>query len=74
MSFNNLIKQYGKIHKLWKQIIKHKKYVNNVPKNKIQLEFHKQEIRIQQFVDLINKANQEWKNNPNTINKYWTGY
>jgi len=74
MSFNNLIKQYGKIHKLGKQIIKHKKYVNNVPKNKIQLEFHKQEIRIQQFVDLINKANQEWKNNPNTIDKYWTGY
>ena len=74
MSFHSLVKQYGKIHKLGKQIVKHKQYINNVSKNNISLEFQKQQVRIQHFVDLTNKANQEWKNNPNTINKYWTGY
>lgn len=74
MTFYKLVKQYGKIHKLGKQIIKHKLYVNNISENKIDMEFQRQEQRIQEFVDLTNKANEKWKNNPNTINKYWTGY
>ena len=41
MSFTHLIKQYGKIHKLGNKIIKHKKYINKVPKSKIELEFQK---------------------------------
>ena len=74
MSFTHLIKQYGKIHTLGSKIIKHKKYINKVPKSKIELEFQKQENRIQQFVKLINQTNSKWKNNQNTIDEYWTGY
>tara|TARA_B100001250_G_C19103351_1_gene487845 strand:- start:77 stop:301 length:225 start_codon:yes stop_codon:yes gene_type:complete len=74
MTFKNLIKQYGKIHKLGNKIINHSKYINKVPKSKIDIEFQKQENRIQKFVKLTNQANSKWKNNQNTINEYWTGY
>ena len=74
MTFYTLVKQYGKIHKLGKQIIKHKDYINNVSKTKIDLEFDKQEKRIQEFIELTNNANSKWKENHQSINKYWTGY
>jgi len=74
MTFYKLVKQYGKIHKLGKQIIKHKDYINNVSKTKIDLEFDKQEKRIQEFIELTNNANSKWKENNQSINKYWTGY
>lgn len=74
MTFTNLVKQYGKIHKLGSKIIKHKKYINKVPKSKIDLEFQKQENRIHKFVKLTNEANLKWKKNQTSINEYWTGY
>ena len=74
MSFTQLIKQYGKIHKLGNKIIRYKKYINQVPKSKIHLEFQKQENRIQKFVKLTNQANSKWKKNSNSINEFWTGY
>ena len=43
MTFSTLVKQYGKIHKLGKQIIKHKNYINVYDKNKIDFEFDRQE-------------------------------
>jgi predicted DNA-binding WGR domain protein len=74
MTFYTLVKQYGKIHKLGKQIIKHKGYINNVSKTKIDLEFEKQEKRIQEFIELTNDVNSKWKENHQSINEYWTGY
>ena len=74
MTFSTLVKQYGKIHKLGKQIIKHKNYINVYDKNKIDIEFDRQEKRIQKFIELTNEANKKWKEDPFSINKYWTGY
>lgn len=74
MTFFTLVKQYGKIHKLGKQIIKHKNYINIYDKNKIDIEFDRQEKRIQEFIKLTNDANKKWNDNPSSINKYWTGY
>ncbi len=74
MTFNKLVKQYGAIHKLGAQIVKHKNYINYIPRSKLDQEFFKQEKRIQKFVKLTNKTNARWKKNPHTINEYWTGY
>ncbi len=74
MSFTRIVKNYGHIHKLGKQIIKHKKNINNFPKSKLDREFLKQDTRIQKFIKETNKANKEWESNETSINKYWTGY
>ena len=39
----------------------------------MEIEFIKQENRIQEFSDAIEEANKEWKNNPELVNPYWTG-
>jgi hypothetical protein len=41
--------------------------------SKLDEEFRKQEERIQEFVDATNKATEEWKNDPHSINEFWTG-
>ena len=74
MSFTRIVKNYGYIHKLGKQIIEHKDSIKKVPPAKIDIEFLKQEDRIQKFVTELNKANKEWKSNETSINTYWTGY
>jgi len=69
-----MVKNYGNIYKLGKQIIEHKNLIKKVPPTKIDKEFLKQEDRIQQFISELNKANREWKLNKTSVNKYWTGY
>lgn len=74
MSFSNIVKNYGHMHRLGKQIIRHKKNINHFPKSKLDREFLKQEGRIQRFIEETNKTNKAWNSNPETINEYWTGY
>jgi hypothetical protein len=72
-SFLRLINNYENISKLGREIIKHKEIISTIPKSEIDIEFIKQENRIQKFSDAIEKTNNEWKNNPELVNPYWTG-
>ena len=74
MSFSHIVKNYGQIYRLGKQIIRHKKNINHFPKSKLDNEFLKQETRIQKFTEKTNETNKIWESNQETINKYWTGY
>jgi len=72
--FIRLVNNYGRIHTLGKQIIKHKKNVNHIPKYKLDHAFEKQHRKLEEFEKLTNKANKDWKNNQSSINEFWTGY
>jgi len=74
MSFVRIVNNYGRLHKLGKQIINHKKNVNHVPKHKLERAFEKQEEKIREFEKLIKNSHNEWKKKQASINKYWTGY
>tara|TARA_Y100000817_G_C16389054_1_gene338141 strand:- start:251 stop:433 length:183 start_codon:yes stop_codon:yes gene_type:complete len=56
-----------------KQIINHKDLVRRAAPSKLDEEFRKQEERIQEFVEITNKAHEEWKKNPHSVNEFWTG-
>ena len=72
-SFLRIINNYENISKLGREIIKHKEIISTIPKSDMEIEFIKQENRIQEFSDAIEEANKEWKNNPELVNPYWTG-
>ena len=72
-SFLRIIKNYENISKIGREIIKHKEIISTIPKSEIDIEFIKQENRIQEFSDAIERTNNEWKNNPELVNPYWTG-
>ena len=72
-NFIKIVKNYESICRLGHQIINHKDLVRRACPSKLDEEFRKQEERIQAFVDATNKAYEEWKKNPYSINTYWTG-
>ena len=74
MSFVRIVNNYGRLHKLGKQIIKHKKNVNHIPKNKMDRAFEKQEEKIRQFEKLIKTSHNNWNKNKTSVNEFWTGY
>ncbi len=73
-NFIRIVKNYENICRVGHQIINHKNLVRRACPSKLDEEFKKQEKRIQEFVDATNKANEEWKNNPYSVNEYWTGW
>ena len=73
-SFVRIVNNYGRLHKLGKQIINHKKHVNHIPKHKLDIAFNKQEEKIMQFEKLIKTSHKNWKKNKTSINEFWTGY
>ena len=73
MSFVRVVKNYEKVFKLGRQIIKHKEAINFIAPEKRDEEFIKQEKRIDQFFESTKKAENDWKKNKNSINSYWTG-
>ena len=73
MSFVRVVKNYGKVFNLGKQIIKHKEAINFIPPEKRDEEFIKQEKRIDEFFESIKNAEKDWKKNKDSINTYWTG-
>ena len=73
MSFIRVVKNYEKIGRLGQQIINHKDLVRRTSPEKWDEEFRKQENRIQEFVEITNKAHKEWEKNPYLINEYWWG-
>ena len=68
-----IVRNYEHICRVGKQIINHKDLVRRAAPSKLDEEFRKQEERIQEFVEITNKAHEEWKKNPHSVNEYWTG-
>ncbi len=71
--FIRIVKNYEKICRIGNQIISHKDFVRRAPPEKLNEEFRKQEKRIEDFIEVTNKADKEWKKHHNSINSYWTG-
>ena len=72
-SFKRIVRNYKQIYNLGNEIINHKAVINTLPNELKCEEFHKQELRIQKFLEITEKANSEWNDNQETINTYWTG-
>ena len=72
-NFTKIVRNYEHICRVGKQIIDHKDLVRRAAPSKLDEEFRKQEERIQEFVEITNKAHEEWKKNPHSENEYWTG-
>ena len=72
-SFKRIVRNYKQIYKLGNELINHKAVINTLPDELKYEEFHKQELRIQKFLEITEKANSEWNDNQETINTYWTG-
>lgn len=73
-NFVKIVRNYEQICRVGKEIINHKDFIRKVPPKTISEEFRKQEERIQEFVEITNKAHKEWEKNPYSINEYWTGW
>ena len=73
MSFVRIVKNYEKVYKLGRSIIKHKETINFIAPEKRDEEFMKQEKRIDEFFESIKKADKDWKLNSRSIDSYWTG-
>ena len=68
--FISIVRNYENICRLGHEIINHKKLVSRaacVAPDKLSEEFRKQEERIERFAEEINKANAEWRKNPESI-------
>lgn len=72
-NFIKIVRNYENITKIGRQIINHKDFIRHAPPAKLDMEFQKQEERIQEFVKITDKAHEEWKKNPYAVNEYWTG-
>ena len=72
--FTNIIKNYGKVVKLGKQIINHKENIKRVRPSDLDMEFNNQERRIEEFIKEADNVHRTWKNNIPSVNEYWTGY
>ena len=72
-NFVKIVRNYEQICRVGKEIINHKDLVRKAAPAQLSEEFRKQEDRIQEFVEITNKAHEEWKKNPYSINEYWTG-
>ena len=72
-NFIKIVRNYENICRLGHKIINHKDLVRRAAPEKLDGEFRKQEERIQEFVEITNKAHEEWKKNPHSVNEYWTG-
>ena len=72
-NFIKIVRNYEQICRVGKQIINHKDLVRRAAPSKLDEEFRKQEERIQEFVEITNKAHEEWKKNHHSVNEYWTG-
>jgi len=73
-NFVKIVRNYEQICRVGKEIINHKDLVRKAAPAQLSEEFRKQEDRIQEFVEITNKAHEEWKKNPYSINEYWTGW
>lgn len=72
-NFIRIVRNYENICKIGREIINHKDLVRRAPPSKLDEEFRKQEERIEEFVKITSEAHEEWKNNPYSVNEYWTG-
>jgi len=73
-NFIKIVGKYEHICRLGREIINHKDFIRHSQGIEIYKEWDKQEERIQEFVKATNHAHEEWKNNPLSINPYWTGH
>tara|TARA_B100000513_G_scaffold93141_1_gene39255 strand:+ start:1047 stop:1280 length:234 start_codon:yes stop_codon:yes gene_type:complete len=72
-SFLRIVRNYENVVNIGKKIMEHKQVIVNVPKNRLDEEFRKQEEMIDNFILKAEQADKEWKTNKTSINEYWTG-
>lgn len=72
-SFKSVIIKYEMLSRLGREIIQHKEKIKHVKPSMLDVEFAKQEKRIEIFHDEAEQCNNYWKKNKNTINEFWTG-
>ena len=72
-NFIKIVRNYEKISRLGRQIIAHKDLARKIHPNKLEEEFIQQELRIQEFISAVKRADKVWRDNPHVINSYWTG-
>ena len=73
-NFVKIVRNYEQICRVGKEIINYKDLIKKASPTQLSEEFRKQDERIQEFVEITKKANEEWGKNPNSINEYWTGW
>ena len=72
-SFTKIVKNYETVARIGKEIIGHKDLIRRTAPENLDREFQKQEARINKFRKVAQKAEEDWKHNPYSVNSYWTG-
>lgn len=72
--FYKIVKTNKYLHFLGKNIIRHRKQIENINPSKTYKEHQKQYERINEYIKTQKKLNNMWKYNQNSINRYWTGF
>lgn len=73
-NFIKIVRNYENICKIGREIISHKELLKHTTPINIDYEFHKQEERIQDFIELTKSTHDDWDKNQTSINEYWTGW
>ena len=72
-SFITVAKRYEYLAQIGREIVNHKEHIKHVKPTLLDLEFIKQEQRIQEFHTEAKKANKVWNKSKNSIFEFWTG-
>ena len=72
-SFTKIVKNYEAVARIGREIIGHKDLIRRSAPENLDREFQKQEARIHKFRKTAQKAEEDWKKNPYSVNSYWTG-
>ena len=70
--FIQIVKNYEKISRIGNKIIHHGQFIKSSPSDKVKEEYVKKEQLVEEFLNAIQKADKQWKNNQNSINEFWT--
>lgn len=72
-SFITVVKRYENLARIGREIVNHKDQIKYVEPALLDLEFAKQEQRIQDFHTEAKRTNKVWNKSKNTIFEFWTG-
>jgi hypothetical protein len=73
----SIIKKYGKLNCLGKEILEYNKHLVNIQKYDILWKTDEirdqQEKRVEEFFNIATSVSEDWEKHQNDLNKYWTG-
>ena len=72
-NFVQILRNYEKVLRIGREIIRHKEVVSSLPKERLDAEFQNQEDLIESFFINTDLAHDEWRRNKDSVNEYWTG-